>query len=70
DDYHEAVNELHKILKKALHSNMNIKFDVFIHKVDCLNDDQKIDIQRDISQRVMSAAEDTYCDSGASNLYI
>ncbi|KER20076.1 hypothetical protein T265_11297 [Opisthorchis viverrini] len=49
---------------------MNIKFDVFIHKVDCLNDDQKIDIQRDISQRVMSAAEDTYCDSGASNLYI
>jgi Ras-related GTP-binding protein C/D len=30
---------------------MHIKFEVFIHKVDGISDDSKIELQRDISQR-------------------
>lgn len=41
---------------------MNIKFEVFIHKVDCLTDDQKMDIQRDITQRVSGVVEDILCE--------
>ncbi|CAL8088075.1 unnamed protein product [Calicophoron daubneyi] len=65
DDYHEALGRLHQILEAAFRCNTNIKFEVFIHKVDCLNDDQKIDIQRDISQRVTSAVEDLLCEHGS-----
>ncbi|KAF5398120.1 Ras gtp binding protein d [Paragonimus heterotremus] len=70
DDYHEALSRLHTTLDRAFRCNVNTKFEVFIHKVDCLNDDQKIDIQRDITQRVMSAVEDWCCDHAAPNLYI
>ncbi|VDP89945.1 unnamed protein product [Echinostoma caproni] len=66
DDYHEALCSLHSTLETAFRHNTNIKFEVFIHKVDCLNDDQKIDIQRDITQRVTSAVEDLLCEHGAA----
>nr|AAW24707.1 SJCHGC05063 protein [Schistosoma japonicum] len=49
DDYHEALTRLHATLESAFRFNMSIKFEVFIHKVDCLSDDQKMDIQRDIT---------------------
>ncbi|THD20556.1 Ras gtp binding protein d [Fasciola hepatica] len=66
DDYHEALCYLHTTLETAFRHNTNIKFEVFIHKVDCLNDDQKIDIQRDITQRVTSAVEDLLSEHGAA----
>jgi len=31
--------------------NPNIRFEIFIHKVDGLSDDHKIETQRDVSQR-------------------
>ncbi|KAA0184749.1 Ras GTP-binding protein C [Fasciolopsis buskii] len=66
DDYHEALCYLHTTLETAFRHNTNIKFEVFIHKVDCLNDDQKIDIQRDITQRVTNAVEDLLSEHGAA----
>ena len=40
--------------------NQNIKFEVFIHKVDGLGDDSKMECQRDIHQRAI----DDLIDSG------
>lgn len=70
DDYHEALKRLHSTLETGARCNVNIKFEVFIHKVDCLSDDQKIDIQRDITQRVMGAVEDLSCDQALSSFNI
>lgn len=66
DDYHEALARLHVTLEAAFRHNMNIKFEVFIHKVDCLTDEQKMDIQRDITQRVTGVVEDLLCEQPSS----
>lgn len=51
DDYVEALNRLNLTVTKAYKINPNIKFEVFIHKVDGLGDDFKMESQRDIHQR-------------------
>eukprot|EP01112_Ceratiomyxa_fruticulosa_P003308 TRINITY_DN1367_c0_g1_i4.p3 TRINITY_DN1367_c0_g1~~TRINITY_DN1367_c0_g1_i4.p3 ORF type:complete len:332 (+),score=79.12 TRINITY_DN1367_c0_g1_i4:30-1025(+) len=53
DDYSEALNKLHMTVTNAHKVNPNIKFEVFIHKVDGLSDDHKIECQRDIQQQAM-----------------
>lgn len=45
---------------KAYKVNQNVKFEVFIHKVDGLTEDNKMETQRDIHQR----ANDDLTDSG------
>jgi hypothetical protein len=60
DDYMEALNKLNLTVTKAYKVNPNIKFEVFIHKVDGLGDDFKMESQRDIHQR----ATDDLADSG------
>ncbi|KAH8858470.1 Ras-related GTP-binding protein D [Schistosoma japonicum] len=67
DDYHEALTRLHATLESAFRFNMSIKFEVFIHKVDCLSDDQKMDIQRDITQHVTSVLEDLLCEQPSNS---
>jgi len=52
DDYMESLKMLNKTVTHAHKVNHNIKFEVFIHKVDGISDDSKIELQRDISQRV------------------
>lgn len=51
DDYMDALVCLHKTVTRAFKYNPQIKFEVFIHKVDGLSDDQKMDTQREIHQR-------------------
>ncbi|XP_040575012.1 ras-related GTP-binding protein C [Lepeophtheirus salmonis] len=51
DDYLEALNKLNSTVIKAYAVDPNIKFEVFIHKVDGLPDDTKMVTQRDIHQR-------------------
>lgn len=51
DDYQEALKRLIEYVSKAHNINPAIKFEVFIHKVDGLTDENKIDTQRDIFQR-------------------
>nr|CAG4640971.1 EOG090X08AZ [Eulimnadia texana] len=51
DDYLDALAKLNQTVTKAYKVNPNIKFEVFIHKVDGLSDDHKIEAQRDIHQR-------------------
>merc|ERR1719228_187158 len=51
DDYLEALAKLNVTVAKAYQVNPGIRLEVFIHKVDGLSDDTKMDNQRDIHQR-------------------
>lgn len=42
DHFDEALKKLHQTVTRAYKVNKNIKFEVFIHKVDSLSDDHKI----------------------------
>ena len=66
DDYVEALAKLHMTVTRAYKVNPDIKFEVFIHKVDGLSDDHKIEAQRDIHQR----ANDDLQDSGMESLLL
>lgn len=58
DDYQQALIKLHQTVTKAYQVNQNIKFEVFIHKVDGLTDDRKWDAQRDIQGKATSDLAD------------
>ena len=62
----DALAKLHHIVSRAFKINPKIKFEVFIHKVDGLSDDNKIETQRDIHQR----ATDDLVDAGLDNLHL
>jgi len=64
DEYMDALTKLHQTVIKAYKVNPNIKFEVFIHKVDGLTDDYKIETQRGIHQQVTGELE----DAGLENL--
>jgi len=66
DDYLDALQKLHQTVTKAHVVNPDITFEVFIHKVDGLSDDHKIDTQRDIHQR----ATDELQDAGLDNIHL
>lgn len=62
----EALDKLNMTVTRAHKINQDIKFEVFIHKVDGLSDDQKIESQRDIHQR----ANDDLVDAGFEGIYL
>jgi Ras-related GTP-binding protein C/D len=62
----DALAKLHFTVSRAYKINPKIKFEVFIHKVDGLSDDHKIETQRDIHQR----ATDDLVDAGLENLHL
>lgn len=66
DDYREALNKLNHTVTEAYKVNQNIKFEVFIHKVDGLGDDYKMESQRDIHQR----ATDDLTDAGYDQIHL
>ncbi|KAK7751790.1 GTP-binding protein gtr2 [Diatrype stigma] len=63
DDYLEAVARLNMTILNLQRYYPNIKIEVFIHKVDGLSDDYKLDIQRDITIRI----QDELSDHGIEN---
>lgn len=62
DDYLEALTKLNQTVTKAYKVNSRIKFEVFIHKVDGVSDDFKIESQRDIHQRATDDLQDAGLD--------
>lgn len=66
DDYIEALTKLNKTVIKAHAVNTQIKFEVFIHKVDGISDDLKMETQRDIHQR----ATDDLVDAGYDRIHL
>ncbi|XP_028994335.1 ras-related GTP-binding protein D isoform X2 [Betta splendens] len=66
DDYVEALSRLHLTVTRAYKVNPHINFEVFIHKVDGLSDDHKIEKQRDIHKR----ANDDLTDAGLEHIHL
>lgn len=66
DDYVEALSRLHLTVTRAYKVNPDISFEVFIHKVDGLSDDHKIEKQRDIHKR----ANDDLADAGLEKIHL
>lgn len=66
DEYLEALSSLHRTIIQLQRNYPQINIEVFIHKVDGLSDDYKIDTQRDIVQRT----QDELSDAGFDNVQI
>ncbi|XP_032072360.1 ras-related GTP-binding protein D isoform X1 [Thamnophis elegans] len=66
DDYMEALARLHLTVTRAYKVNPDINFEIFIHKVDGLSDDHKIETQRDIHQRT----NDDLADAGLEKIHL
>ncbi|KAM7346130.1 ras-related GTP binding C/D [Cochliomyia hominivorax] len=66
DDYNEALTKFKNTVIKAYKINPRIKFEVFIHKVDGISDDTKMESQRDIHQR----ASDDLADAGLTQIHL
>uniref|UniRef100_A0A1Q3FEE5 Putative small gtpase involved in nuclear protein import n=1 Tax=Culex tarsalis TaxID=7177 RepID=A0A1Q3FEE5_CULTA len=66
DDYIEALAKLNQTVTKAHKVNPRIKFEVFIHKVDGVSDDFKMESQRDIHSR----ATDDLADAGLEGVHL
>ena len=60
-----ALHRLTSTIEYAYKKNPKIKYEVFIHKVDGLLEDQKIEIQRDIAQRVNNIFDDIVASHSA-----
>ncbi|RGB25932.1 Gtr1/RagA G protein Gtr2 [Rhizophagus diaphanus] len=70
DDYIEALNRLHQTVLRAHEKNKNLTFEVFIHKVDALSDEFKIDTQRDIQQRTTDELADVGLENVPLSFYL
>ncbi|XP_003737312.1 ras-related GTP-binding protein C [Galendromus occidentalis] len=55
----EAVNTMLFAVEKAHRLNPSVNIDVFIHKVDGLSDDQKIETQREIQSQIETATDNS-----------
>ena len=66
DEYLDALTRLHSTIITIQRYNPAISIEVFIHKVDGLSDDFKLDTQRDIMQRT----QDELSDSGFDNVQV
>jgi len=66
DDYDEALQKLQVTVSRAYEVNPNITFEVFIHKVDGLGDDHKLEVQRAIQRQ----SQDDLADQGLSNVHL
>lgn len=62
----EALSRLHLTVTRAYKVNPDINFEVFIHKVDGLSDDHKIEKQSDIHKR----ANDDLADAGLERIHL
>lgn len=62
----EALEKLQVTVSRAYKVKPDINFEVFIHKVDGLSDDHKIEKQRDIHQR----ANDDLADASLEKVHL
>ncbi|KAJ3266505.1 hypothetical protein HDU77_000605 [Chytriomyces hyalinus] len=66
DDYYPALKQLFATVSSAYRVNKNMLFEVFVHKMDGLSDDHKIETQRDIHTRI----HDELMDAGLQDVHL
>ena len=62
DDFIEALHHLYEAAILAHKRNPRIAFEVFIHKVDGLSDDHKIELQHEVHQRLQDEFNENSLD--------
>ncbi|KAJ3098052.1 hypothetical protein HDU97_004346 [Phlyctochytrium planicorne] len=70
DDIIDALRRLYTTVTTAHEINPAISFEVFIHKVDGLSDDHKIETQREIHQRITDELADSRLDNIHLSFYL
>lgn len=70
DDYLESVARLNNTILHIQRSYPHINVEVFIHKVDGLSDDYKLDIQRDVTIRIQDELADQGIDNAPVNFHL
>ncbi|KAL1868657.1 hypothetical protein VTK73DRAFT_3573 [Phialemonium thermophilum] len=70
DDYLESVARLNTTILHLQRGYPHINIEVFIHKVDGLSDDYKLDIQRDITIRIQDELSDQGIENAPVNFYL
>ncbi|KAK2630045.1 hypothetical protein QTJ16_000865 [Diplocarpon rosae] len=70
DDYLEVVSRLNSTILNLQPSYPHVNIEVFIHKVDGLSDDYKLDIQRDIMQRIQDELSDHGVENAPVNFHL
>ncbi|KAK0736955.1 Gtr1/RagA G protein conserved region-domain-containing protein [Apiosordaria backusii] len=70
DDYLEAVARLNVTILHVQRSYPHINIEVFIHKVDGLSDDYKLDIQRDVTIRIQDELSDQGIENAPVNFHL
>ena len=69
DDYQESVARLTETILQLQQLYPDIKYSVFIHKVDSLSNDFRDDTVRDIIQRIIDDLNDAGLENPAVNFY-
>ncbi|EFC50170.1 predicted protein [Naegleria gruberi] len=59
DNYLDSISKLAETIQEASKVNDQIAFEIFIHKMDGISDDHKIQIQQDIQQRLNDELNDS-----------
>ncbi|KAI9740768.1 MAG: hypothetical protein M1818_004733 [Claussenomyces sp. TS43310] len=70
DEYLEAINRLNVTILNLQPTYPNINIEVFIHKCDGVSDDYKLDVQRDIIQRIQDELSDNGLDNAPINFHL
>ncbi|KAK5664239.1 hypothetical protein OQA88_455 [Cercophora sp. LCS_1] len=70
DDYLESVARLNNTILHIQRSYPHINVEVFIHKVDGLSDDYKLDIQRDVTIRIQDELSDQGIENAPVNFHL
>ncbi|ERT01624.1 uncharacterized protein SPSK_07482 [Sporothrix schenckii 1099-18] len=70
DDYLEAVARLNNTILNVQRNYPNINIEVFVHKVDGLSDDFKMEIHRDIMIRVQDELSDQGFENAPVNFHL
>ncbi|KAK3357349.1 Gtr1/RagA G protein conserved region-domain-containing protein [Lasiosphaeria hispida] len=70
DDYLESVARLNNTILHLQRSYPHINIEVFIHKVDGLSDDYKLDIQRDVTIRIQDELSDQGIENAPVNFHL
>ncbi|KAF2087156.1 hypothetical protein K490DRAFT_73966 [Saccharata proteae CBS 121410] len=69
DEYLDAISRLNRTILNLQHSYPNINVEVFVHKVDGLSEDYKVDTYRDIIQRVQDELSDNDYENAPVSFY-
>lgn len=70
DDYLEAISRLNATILHLQRSYPHINIEVFIHKVDGLSDDYRLDIQRDVTIRIQDELSDQGIENAPVNFHL